>query len=230
MLAKKKKISKKEIQEDKLVTSYYKFLDFYNEYQTKILSGLAIVAVIVVGSVIYINNLEEQNQQANAEISRVIKFYEEKKFQEAIDGVPGTNMTGFLNVVDKYGGTEQGETAKIFLANSYYFLGKIDDAKKYYDDYSGSSNIYKASALAGLAGCYEAEDNFEKAASLFGDAAKVDKNNVSNPNYLLNAGINYSKAGKKDKAKELFEVIKSEYKTSTEANQVNRYLEKLKLG
>ncbi len=224
MLAKKKKITKKEIQEDKLVTSYYQFLDFYNEHQTKILLGLAVVAVIIIGTVLYYNNLEEKNLQANTEMSRVFKLYEEKNFQEAIDGIPGTNIIGFINIADKYSGTEQAEIAKIFVANCYYFLGRIDDAKRFYEDFSGSSDIYKAAALAGIAGCYESKDEFGKAASYFEDASQVNKNNVSNPTYLLNAGINYSKIGKAEKAKELFEVIKKDYKTSTEATQLDRYL------
>ena len=36
MLAKKKKLSKKEIKEDKLVTTFYEAKSFYEENQTKI--------------------------------------------------------------------------------------------------------------------------------------------------------------------------------------------------
>ncbi len=224
MLEKKKKISKKEIQEDKLVTSYYQFMDFYNEHQTKILLGLAIIAIIIVGSVFYVNNLEEQNLKANTEMSRVLKLYEEKNFQDAVSGIPGTNITGFLSIADRYSGTEQGEIAKIFVGNCYTFLGRFDDAKRYYEDYSGDDAIYKAAALAGIAGYYEEKSEFEKAASYFENAANVNENVVGNPTYLLNAGINYKKVGKEEKAKELFERIKDDYQRSTEATQADRYL------
>ncbi|MEJ2104941.1 MAG: hypothetical protein P8X47_10240 [Ignavibacteriaceae bacterium] len=45
MLQKKKKLSKKEIKQDKLVELYYNFENFFNEYKSKILTYAGIVVV-----------------------------------------------------------------------------------------------------------------------------------------------------------------------------------------
>ena len=103
-------------------------------------------------------------------------------------------------------------------------LDKIDDAFKYYKDYDGSIGIFKAASLAGQAGYYAYKNDFEKAADLYMQASKVSSEDVSNPDYMLKAGINYIKAGKKDDAKDIFEKIKKDYTSSTAFREVDKYL------
>ena len=223
MIAKRKKLSKKQIKEDKLITSYYQFVKFYEENQSKILMGLGAVAVLIVAIVFFSNKAIEDNKNAAESMTLVLEKFNDKEFQEAIDGVPGTNVIGFKSIADNYSGTEQGEIAKVFLADCYSYLGNYDEALKYYEDYSGNSKLYKATALAGEAACYAAKGDNEKAASLFEKAANVDENNIHNSNYLLRAGINYMDAGNSGKAAELFETIKSDYPTTAAARDVARY-------
>ena len=82
----------------------------------------------------------------------------------------------------------------------------------------------KATATAGKAGYFESNEQFAKAADLYKEAARVDKSNPSNPQYLLRAGKNLIKIGNKKEAKTLLETIKNDYKGSTAAQEVDRYL------
>ncbi|MCK5456213.1 MAG: hypothetical protein KAI45_03735, partial [Melioribacteraceae bacterium] len=157
MLAKKKKLSKKEIKEDKLVTTFYEAKGFYEENQTKILAALGTLAIIIVAIVLYINKVESNNEIASIELSRVIPSYNSGVYQEAIEGKPGTKVLGLRKIADEYGGSEQGELARIYLANSYYFTGQLDNALDEYDAYSGSDDLMISSALAGKASVYEAK-------------------------------------------------------------------------
>ena len=102
MLAKKKKLSKKQIKEDKLVTSYVKVVKFFEDYQQKIYIAAGAIAVIVVAIILYINKKEEDNIAATTELARVITIYESGAYQEAIDGRPGTNITGLQYIVDEW--------------------------------------------------------------------------------------------------------------------------------
>ncbi|MGE5683224.1 MAG: tetratricopeptide repeat protein [Bacillota bacterium] len=228
MLTKKKQISKKEIKEDKLVTSYYQTVQFLDKNKSKIYLYLGIFVAVVALVYFYIDHRSKSNETANTELARVMDLYNQGAYQEAIEGRKGTNIIGLKKIVDEYGSSENGESAKIFLANSYNFLGKFDEAMKYYDDYSGSIDEYKAAALAGKASCYEAKNEFEKAAAAFKDAAHVSKSNVQNGDYLLNAGIDYLKANMKEKALEQFNLIKDEYKTSPAMREIDRYLAEAK--
>ena len=224
MAQKKKKITKKEIQEDQLVTSFYKVEEFVEQHKQNIIIGVAAVAIIALAIVWYNNKKIEDNLQATTEMAKVIPLFEKGSFQEAIEGQPGTNLNGLKSIVENYGSTEQGEFAKIYLADSYYYLGDYTNAKKYYEEYSGESSLHKAAAYAGIAACYEQEGNYEKAAGYYNKAASVSKYNPLTPDYLLNAGINYIKVNKKDMAETVLNRIKKEFKTSPIAREVDKYL------
>lgn len=62
--------------------------------------------------------------------------------------------------MDEYGSTENGELAKLMLANSYFNLRDFEKAEKYYKDYSGGNTLLQVSSAAGLASVFEAKNNF----------------------------------------------------------------------
>lgn len=227
MLTKKKKLTKKEIKEDKLVEFYYKTQSYIVENKNKVLMYVGAFAVVVVAVILFLNYRSSRNEEAGKLLSRVMDLYEQGAYLEVIEGKQGTNLVGLKKVVGDYGSTENGETAKIYLANAYAFLGQYDKAFELYEDYGGSNDIYKAAALAGQAGYYANKEDYEKAANLFKKAANVSEINPSRPDYLLRAGINFMKAGQKDEAKALFQIIKDDYKTSTAFAQVDRYFTEL---
>jgi len=223
MLTKKKKLSRREIKEDKLVSTYYKAYGYFEENKSRILMYAGVLAAVALAVILYINNRNENNNIAGLQLSRVMSIYDTGSYLEAIEGRQGTDIIGLKKIVEEYGSTENGEIAKIYLANSYSFLGKLDDAVKYYEDYGGSNDIHKATALSGEAGYYASKNEYEKAADLYRQASLVSEENVLNPEYMLQAGINYIKAGDTEKAKELFETIKKDYNTSAAFREVERY-------
>ena len=223
MLTKKKKLSKREIKEDKLVTTYYKVYNYFNENKNRIGMYAGGLLVVIAAIYFYMNNKSENNLQAGIQLSRVMGLYDAGAYLEAIEGRQGTNIVGLKKIVSDYGSTENGEIAKVYLANSYQMLGNIEEAYKYYEDYSGSSKIFKASALSGEAGYYANKKEFEKAADLYRSASRVSKENVSNPEYMLKAAINYIDAGNKEEAKDLLETIRKDYQTSTAFREVDKY-------
>jgi tetratricopeptide (TPR) repeat protein len=224
MLTKKKKLSKKEIKEDRLVTTYYKAYNYFNENRNRIGIYAGGLLVVIAAIYFYMNNKAENNKQAGLQLSRVMGLYDAGSYLEAIEGRQGTNIVGLKKIVSEYGSTENGETAKIFLANSYQMLGKVEEAFKYYEDYSGSNNTFKATALSGEAGYFAYKKDYEKAADLFLSASHVSKENVLNPDYMLKAAVNFIDAGKKEEAKELLETIRKDFQTSTAFREVDKYL------
>ena len=224
MLTKRKKLSKREIKEDKLVTTYYKVYNYFNENKNRIGMYAGGLLVVIAAIYFYMNNKAENNLQAGIQLSRVMGLYDSGAYLEAIEGRQGTNIVGLKKIVSDYGSTENGEIAKVYLANSYQMLGNIEEAYKCYEDYSGSSKIFKASALSGEAGYYANKKEFEKAADLYRSASRVSKENVSNPEYMLKAAINYIDAGNKEEAKDLLETIRKDYQTSTAFREVDKYL------
>lgn len=224
MLEKKKKLSKKEIKEDKLVTSYYNFNQFYQKHQSKILVGVGAIVVIVVAVLFWTNKMQQENQEAGQQLAKVLPVYQQGNYQQAIDGKEGTDVMGLKKIVDEYGSTENGESAKIYLANAHYFLGNFDQAMQYYEDYSGDIDLFQATAYAGIGSVYAAKKEHEDAAKYYKRAANVTDNNPMNPDYLLKAGIHYMDAGDKETAKELLTRIKTKYNRSQAYKEADKYL------
>jgi tetratricopeptide (TPR) repeat protein len=224
VLAKKKKLSKKEIQEDKLVTTFYEAKSFYGKNQTSIFTVVGVVVALIIGTVLYISKMEENNLAASVELTRVMKTYNVGLYQQAIDGQDGTKEIGLRKIVDEYSGSEQGELARIYLANAYFYTEQYDKALEEYDNYSGSDNLMVAAALAGKAACYEVKKDYESAAKYFAKAASVSEYVPSNSEYLLNAGINYLKIKNINEAKTVLTKVKRDYSKSLAARQADKYL------
>jgi len=224
MLQKKKKLSKKEIKEDKLINFYKSSMDFFEKYQSKIFIYAGVLVIVVAVIIWYQNQKSENDAKAGLELSRIMTLYDQGSYLEAIEGKQGTNIIGLKRLVDEYSGTENGETAKIYLADCYSFLGKYDEAFKYYEDYNGSIDYFKAASLAGQAGHYAMNGDYEKAANLYLNASKQSSVNSQNPDYMLNAGIYFLKTGEEEQAKILFGNIKEDYSTSLANREVDKYL------
>lgn len=229
MLAPKKKITKREIKQDRLVETYFKVKTFYEDNQKKILIAAGSLFVIILLIVYFVNRAKERDIESATLLGNVISLYEQGQYQQAIDGIPARNIKGLKEIADKFGGTESGESAKVLLANSYYNLGKIDEALKYYEDYGGNNKYFKATANAGAAACYEIKGEKEKAAQLFLKAAKVIESEVFTPEYLLYAARIYSEIGKKEHSKKILEQIKREYPNSAQAREYERYVAEFQL-
>ncbi len=230
MLTKKKKLSKKEIKEDKLVSLMVKVENFYEDYKSRIVLYSGVLIVAVLAAYFYVNQQKAANDEAGLHLSRVMQIFDSGSYLEAIEGRQGTNIIGLKRVVEEYGSTENGETAKIYLAGAYSYLGNYEEAFKYYQDYSGNIDLYKASALAGIAGYYAAKRDYQKAADLYKEAAGAAEINAQNPDYLLDAAVNYYNAGDSEESKILLEKIKEDYATSEARKQVDKYLALVELN
>jgi tetratricopeptide (TPR) repeat protein len=224
MLKPQKKISKREIKEDKLVTKYFEARQWIDG-NTKILSyiGIGIAGLAVIGF-LWSKSRADSNEKATAMLAKLTPYYDEGRYDLAINGVPQEGTQGLQAVVDEHGSTPAGEIAKLYLANSFFVLKNYDKALSTYEDISVSDNMITASAYAGRAACYEAKGDFSQAASNFEKAASKNMTAVQAPENLQRSAINYAAIGKKEKAIELLQMIKKEFPSSSYARDVDRLI------
>lgn len=222
MFENKKKLTKKEIRQDKLVELYFKTMSFIAHYQKQLLIAIGVIAVLVFSYIYFSSESKEKNAEAANLISKVYSLYEQGLYKEAIYGLG--EVKGLLEIVHKYDNYEQGEKAKILLANCYNNLGNLDSAYIFYKKYSGSIDLYKSVSLAGQASVLEAKKEYKEAAKLYLKASKITKENPFNSDYLLYSAANYLRIGDKEKAKELLKEIKNNFPTSSASKEADIYL------
>jgi len=209
--------------EEKLMTVYYKAIEFFENNKKHVYTALTIVVLAVAGIIIMVNKKKANNEIASIEVSKIQQVYNAGNFQQAVNGDSLGTSKGLLYIVNEYGSTESGEMAKIMLANSYYSLRDFGNAEKYFKEYSGGNKILKVAAAAGLASVLEAKNNFVDAAKQFEKAAGMDKENPFVDQYLFYAAKNYFRANDFDNAKKLFNKLKDEFPKSKFNQESERY-------
>ncbi|MBI4549208.1 MAG: tetratricopeptide repeat protein [Ignavibacteriae bacterium] len=229
MLKPKKKITKKEIKQDGLVTAYAEATSFYYEHKKHISYVVTALVVMIVAVVIYINNRRANNEKAAVELGKVYSIIDaaasdSRQFKIAIDGQPERGIMGLKSIVENYGGTESGELARFYLANAYFNIGLYDEALKQYEEFSTDNELLHASTLAGIGRCYEAKKEYSTAATYLEKAANAISNSSVTPEYLSSAARCYALAGDKEKAITLYKRIKKEYSTSKYGRDADRYI------
>ncbi len=223
MAQKKKKITKKEIKEDKLVTYFFETREFIQKYQKQLLIGAAALIVIVVAGILIHNKSVENEKTASIELAQIVGNYANFNYQKALYGDTLQAKPGLMKIADEYGSTTPGEIAKLLAGNSFYALGKIDLANQYYTDYSGSLSLFDAASVAGQSACFEAKSNLQQAGDFYLLASKKDKFNPLNAEYLMRAALNYIKVGKYDSAEKLLNKVQQDYSREKVARDVERY-------
>ncbi|HEX7573325.1 MAG TPA: tetratricopeptide repeat protein [Bacteroidota bacterium] len=227
MLRPKKNISKRDLKEDVLVSTYVKLTSFYDTNKRAISIGVTAVVVSVFAVVIFLKNRSENNEKAITALGAIFETYDAGQFQKSVDGIPEKNIQGLKSIVDNYGGSATGDLARFYLANAYSQLGRYDEALKEFEDYSPSGELLSVSRLSGIGSCYEAKSMFKEAAASFEKAATQYPKDVSAAENLNNAARDYGQSGDREKAIELYKRIKKNYPTTAFARDADRYIAQL---
>lgn len=214
---------KTHTQDDKILELYYKALQYFNENRKRVYTVLTIIVLLGAAAFIYIKGRQEKSENAMMELSMVEQVYNSGSYQQAINGDSLGMTKGLLYIVNEYGSTESGESAKILLGNSYYYLRDFGNAERYYNDYSGSDLILKAASIAGIAAVKGAQGNYIEAAKQYEEAANVSDEIAINDEYLFSAARNYSMANDKENFERVSTLLKNEYPQSTYIMQLPRY-------
>lgn len=202
--------------EESLIVGSKNALSWFEENRTKVFAGIGVLILAVAGFFLWQSNAAADEEKASVMLSRIVPAYQSSNWRVAIDGdmnarIQGEPVKGLKDVVSQYGSTRSGNMAKLYLANSYYFMGKLDSAQQVFESVDASESLVKASVSAGKAAIFEEKGNKEEAAKLFKTAAEMEKANPLNADYSLSAARNFEQAGKKDEAVKLYKSILAEY-------------------
>ncbi len=186
-----------------------------------------ILAVIILALIIYQYYIVPRNAEAADNIAVAEQLFLSGDYEKALNG-DGTNA-GFLQIVDKYGSTPSGNLASLYAGLCYAHTDKAEEAVKYLEDYDACGDMMVSNAALGALGnCYAQLGQNDKAAATLLKAAKRADNNTLSPLFYQQAGQLYEAVGNKDKAMDCYKTIKSDYPQSMQAQDIDKYIERLK--
>jgi len=212
---------RQELRRNWLVELYGRLMLFYEDNRTLAHGlgiGLLAVALAIPGYVYY---QQQQEQQANEALGRILPVYEQGNFDQALNGT-GDRM-GLVAIADDYSGTDAGNLATFYAAGAFYQQQEYDRALEYYQRFDKQNNFIGASALAAEASIYEERGEMERAASLFEQAASQYDNQLTAPRYLLEAGQAYEEIGEYEAAEQAYQRILEEYPDADQGEEAKRY-------
>jgi TolA-binding protein len=229
----KKPVHAIEPKGDNILNSILKLKELIIKNQKMVFIGIIVAIALVVVAILMNNRAIANKKIASEKLTAIMESYSNFNFNKALNGDSLQGKDGFVKIVDEYGSTNSGNIAKLLVGNSYYSLSNFDKANEYYEDFSGSSKMFKAASIAGQAAVYEAKKDFAKAADYYLIASKEDEFNPTNSELLLKASNNFIKIGELEKAEEILNTLKKDYPKTKSAREVERYFGKIsvkKLG
>jgi tetratricopeptide (TPR) repeat protein len=198
------------------------------EKNQKILTIIIGSAVVIVLGIFAFQKLyiAPREKAAQGQLFMAQKYFEQDSLNKALNG-DGQEL-GFLDIIDEYSMTKASNLAKYYTGIIYLKQGKFDDAITYLKKFDSDDEFVGPMAAGGIGDAYLELGQKDKALEYYQKASSMQDNDLTTPLYLMRAAFVYEDLGKFDKAVELYEKIQKEHVKSTEARDIEKYIEQAK--
>ncbi|MET0759759.1 MAG: tetratricopeptide repeat protein [Flavobacterium sp.] len=196
--------------------------------QKYIFGVVAAIALVTVGYVLYQKFIAEPKQDEAANEM----FIAQQNFQKATDGTKSDSLYnlalkgsegkfGFVDIADKYSGTEAGNLANYYAGMAYLNTGKYTEAITHLEKFSSKDMVLSALAKGAIGDAYSQKKQPKEALEYYVKAAETNKNDFTTPRFLLKAGQTALTLGNKADALKYFTEIKEKYEATQEAANID---------
>ncbi len=160
MAVKKKRITKRQMKEDPLVTYSLRFSRYAKEHFNQIVAGVAIL-IAIIGILIFTSHSRRASaRQSEQYIGAALMLLRQGDIAAA--------KTSFEDVANRYPGSRAGITALYFKAECELKMRDFAEAMRSYDAYLSKCKEFpdfKTAAIIGKAACLEGVGKYAEAAS-----------------------------------------------------------------
>jgi tetratricopeptide (TPR) repeat protein len=190
------------------------------------------IALVTVGYLLYQKFIvEPKEDEAATEM-----FEAQQNFQKAIDGTTSTDSLfnlalkgtkgkiGFIEIADKYSGTDAGNLANYYAGIAYLNTGKNAEAITSLEKFKSDDMILSVLAVGAIGDAYSQKKQQNEALAQYVKASEMNKNDLTTPRFLLKAGQTSLALGKKADALKYFTEIKEKYESSPEGSSIDAML------
>ena len=205
---------------------------FLEQNQNILLYVAGAVVLLVAGWWLYKTLvIAPQQKEAVAAMWQAEAQFERDSFAQALDN-PGGGADGFVAIVDKYGSTPAGNTARYYAGICYLQKGDFDSAIQYLEDFKPDGELLPIMKYGILGDCYSEKKEFDKGIDYYEKAADAGEHDLLTVYYLKKLGMLNEMQGNKAAAKEAYTRIKMDFpnQNSQDWRDIDKYIQRVSEG
>lgn len=202
----KVKLTRRQIKEDKFTTFMLNAKHQLLENWQYFVIGIAALILIVVAVVYYFNSQAAAKVEASERLSSAMLDYRR--------GTTDVALLSLNEIVEDYPGSEVADQATFYLAKLHYEQRNYTEAMRYYQKYVNEfkdNSLKRASAMGGIAACYENQGNYGEAGRQYGSALEAYPDGPFEGDFSLGAMRCFLLAGDPENARVYLENIKDKF-------------------
>ena len=191
--------------------------------QNKLTWTIIAIALVVTG-VLALNTyvIKPKAAEASNETAKAVVYFTQGNYELALNG-DDAECVGFEAIANDNKCSQAGKLAALYAGVCYYQLGDYAAAAEYLAKFDAKDLNVEPAALQLLGDAYVQMEDYAKAVKAFTVAAKSG-NELIAPMSLKKLGFVQMELGNNAAAKKAFETIKNDYPTSTEAQDIEKYI------
>lgn len=201
--------------------------EMFYQKNNKTINIIGLVIIVLIGGYFGYKYLYLRPREKKAEtmVFKAQQYFARDSFRLALQG-DGNNY-GYLQVIDRYGGTKAGNLAKYSAGVCYVHMGEFQKGIDYLKKFDAGDKIVQAMAYGLIGDAYMELGQTKQGIDYYKKAGNYNDNDLVAPIYLMRAGLALEKEGKTEEAISMFKRIKDQYPLSAQGRDIDKYLARL---
>ena len=200
--------------------------------QKYIFGLIGFTAIVVLGYFGYFKYIKEPKEINSMDSMFAAQILFEQALDENNDSIyrlsiNGTDLKmGFLEIIDKYSGTNASNLSNYYAGMSYLKLKDYKNSIKYLSQFNSDDQILSSLAKGSIGDCFVQLDQLEDALDYYEKAIDINTNDYTTAMYLLKAAHVSMELKKNNKSYNYFSRIKSDFPNTIYAENIDVFISK----
>ena len=227
-----KKGNKTEDQFVKIETPLSRIGKYIANNQKNLIRIATVVVVVIVLFVGYWKFILPSEKDAQEAMFMSEIYFQKDSFNLALNG-DGQEGVGFTDMSNEYGGiswlfdlgaTKAENLSHYYAGLCYLHTSDYENAIKCFNDFSSEDLILSSLALGCTGDAYMELNNTKEALAYYKKAVSNSNNKFTAPRFMMKQAMIYEANGNYDDALIIYKRIESDYKSSLEGNDIEKYI------
>lgn len=195
------RLSKEELKEDRVATAALQAVDYARRNARWVVAAVGLMIVALVATIVVVQSRTKAEREGALALMRIQTLTLDGKYTEALPQLEA--------LASRFGSTSAGRAGRLYLGAGQLAAGNPVAAEQAFRGFLSSrpsDKLSEATARRGLAGSLADQGKHAEAAAEYQKAARITDNPLAADD-LLQAGLAFQRAGKRDAAVQAFQEI-----------------------